>query len=75
MRGYCAIVRMHYGPPAMHESLERIAALLTAAESVAAALQAARETGNESWERYCNDPAIDALLSACADLEHELERE
>ena len=55
--------------------LEALADTLRSAEAVVAAFQTLRDTTTENrWEELCSDPLLDALLSACTDLEHHLER-
>jgi hypothetical protein len=55
--------------------LEALADTLRSAEAVVAAFQTLRDTTTEDrWEEICSDELLDALLSACTDLEHHLER-
>ena len=55
--------------------LEVLADTLRSAESVVAALQALRDaTTEDRWDEICSDGLLDALLSACTDLEYDLER-
>jgi len=56
-------------------SLEVLADTLRSAEAVVAALQALRDaTTEDRWDEICSDELLDALLSACTDLEYDLER-
>jgi len=55
--------------------LEALADTLRSAEAVVAALQTLRDSApEERWEEICSDELLDALLSACLDLEYDLER-
>lgn len=55
--------------------LEALVDTLRSAERVVAALQTLRDTTTEDrWEELCSDELLDALLSACTDLEADLER-
>jgi len=56
------------------EALAQTANVISAAESVAAALQALRDgTTEDQWDQLCGNELLDALISACMDLEYELE--
>ena len=56
------------------EALAQTADVISAAESVAAALQALRDgTTDDQWDQLCETELIDALIAACMDLEAELE--
>ena len=49
---------------------DQLCSVLNYAESVAIALQALRDaTDEDDWDALCEVPALDALLSACCDLE------
>lgn len=55
--------------------LEALVDTIRSAETVVAALQALRDaTTEDQWEEICSNELLDALLSACADLEYDLER-
>ncbi len=55
--------------------LEALVDTLRSAERVVAALQTLRDTTTEErWDELCSDELLDALLSACTDLEADLER-
>lgn len=55
--------------------LEALVDTLRSAERVVAAFQTLRDTTTEDrWEELCSDELLDALLSACTDLEADLER-
>lgn len=55
--------------------LEALVDTLRSAERVVAAFQTLRDTATEErWEELCSDELLDALLSACTDLEADLER-
>ncbi len=59
----------------LSDSVERLANLVDSAQIVVLRLQALRDaTTDDQWERYCSDLAMDALLDACLELEHEIER-
>jgi hypothetical protein len=56
------------------EALAQTANVISAAESVTAALQTLRDgTTEDQWDQLCDNELIDALIAACMDLEHELE--
>jgi type II secretory pathway component PulF len=56
------------------EALGQIATVISAAESVVAALQALRDgTTEDQWEQLCSSELVDALISSCMDMESELE--
>jgi hypothetical protein len=56
------------------EALGQMATVIGSAESVVAALQALREgTTDAQWDKLCDNELLDALISACMDLESELE--
>ena len=56
------------------EALAQTANVISAAESVTAALQALRVgTTEDQWDQLCDNDLIDALIAACMDLEDELE--
>ena len=56
------------------EALAQTANVISAAESVTAALQALRDgTTEDQWNQLCDNELIDALIAACMDLEDELE--
>jgi hypothetical protein len=55
--------------------LEALVDTIRSAERVVAAFQTLRDTTTEDrWEELCSDELLDALLSACTDLEADLER-
>ena len=55
--------------------LKALADTLRSAEAVVAALQVLRDTTPEDrWDELCSNELLDALLSACMDLEYDLER-
>ena len=54
--------------------LEAIADLIASAEAVKQALEDMRErTTDDEWEEICSNPHVDALLSACMDLEDRIQ--
>jgi len=56
------------------EALGQMGTVIGSAESVVAALQALREgTTDAQWDKLCDNELLDALISACMDLESELE--
>ena len=56
------------------EALAQTANVISAAESVATALQALRDgTTEDQWDQLCDNELIDRLIAACMDLEYELE--
>jgi hypothetical protein len=56
------------------EALGQMATVICSAESVVAALQALRDgTTEEQWDQIISNELVDALISACMDLECELE--
>jgi hypothetical protein len=56
------------------EALGQMATVIGSAESVVAALQALREgTTDAQWDKLCDNELLDALISACMDLESDLE--
>ena len=56
------------------EALAQTANVISAAESVTAALQALRVgTTEDQWDQLCDNELLDALIAACTDLEDELE--
>ena len=56
------------------EAQAQTANVISAAESVTAALQALREgTTEDQWDQLCDNELLDALIAACMDLEDELE--
>jgi predicted homoserine dehydrogenase-like protein len=56
------------------EALAQTANVISAAESVATALQALRNgTTEDQWDQLCENELIDGLIDACMDLEFELE--
>jgi hypothetical protein len=56
------------------EALSQMATVIGSAESVVAALQALREgTTDAQWDKLCDNELLDALISACMDLESDLE--
>jgi hypothetical protein len=56
------------------EALAQTANVISAAESVATALQALRNgTTEDQWDQLCDNELIDGLIAACMDLEFELE--
>lgn len=55
--------------------LEALVDTIRSAERVVAAFQTLRgTTTGDRWEELCSDELLDALLSACTDLEADLER-
>jgi len=49
--------------------------VISSAESVVKALQVMRDTcSEEQWDAFCECEALDKLLSACCDLEFDLEK-
>jgi len=56
------------------EALGQMATVIGSAESVVAALQALREGATDAqWDKLCDNELLDALISACMDLESDLE--
>jgi len=56
------------------EALAQTADVISAAESVADALQALRDgTTDDQSDQLCDNELLDALIAACMDLEAELE--
>jgi len=56
------------------EALGQMAAVISSAESVVAALQALRDgTTEDQWEQLCENELIDALICECMDLESYLD--
>ena len=56
------------------EALAQTANVISAAESVTAALQALRNgTTEDQWDQLCENELVDRLIAACMDLEFELE--
>jgi hypothetical protein len=56
------------------EALAQTANVISAAESVTAALQALRDgTTEDQWNQLCDNELLDALIASCMDLEDELE--
>jgi hypothetical protein len=56
------------------EALAQTANVISAAESVATALQALRDgTTEDQWDQLCENELVDRLIDACMDLEFELE--
>ena len=54
--------------------LEAIADLIASAEAVRQALEDMREcTTDDEWEEICSNPLVDALVSACMDLEDRIQ--
>lgn len=54
--------------------IEAIADLIASAEAVAQALQELRVcTTDDEWEEICSNPLVDALVSACMDLEDRIQ--
>jgi hypothetical protein len=50
--------------------LEAFAQMIDSIESVAEALENLRQgTTDEQWDELCSNPLVDALLSACMDVE------
>ena len=59
---------------ALAQTAAQTANVISAAESVADALQALRDgTTDDQWDQLCENELIDALIAACMDLEAELE--
>ena len=55
------------------EALAQTANVISAAESVTAALQALRDgTTEDQWDQLCENELLDALIASCIYLEHEL---
>lgn len=51
-------------------ALESIVELVESTEAVATALEALRKgTTDEEWDAICDNPLVDALISACMDVE------
>ena len=58
----------------MSAGLEAIADLIDSAEAVKKALEDMRErTTDDEWEQICSNPLVDALVSACMDLEDRIQ--
>lgn len=56
------------------EALGQMATVIGSAESVVAALQALRaDTTDEQWDQIISNELVDRLISACMDLESELD--
>lgn len=56
------------------EALSKMAKVIGSAESVVAALQALRaDTTDEQWDQIISNELVDCLISACMDLESELD--
>ena len=54
--------------------LEAIVDLVASAEAVKEALEDMRErTTDDEWEQICSNPHVDALLSACMELEFRIQ--
>lgn len=54
--------------------IEAIADLIASAEAVKQALEDMREcTTDDEWEEICSNPLVDALVSACMDLEDRIQ--
>ena len=54
--------------------LEAIADLIVSAEAVKKALEDMRAcTTDDEWEEICSNPLVDALVSACMDLEDRIQ--
>ena len=54
--------------------IQELATVLSNAEEVVAAFQALRDASStELWDELCSCPPVDALLSACCELEEALD--
>ena len=57
----------------MLESIERMYSLVEAAQSLAKALDAAREgLSDDEWEALCANPLVDAILAEAMEVEDHL---
>lgn len=68
----------HYPAPRQMNTLatqiQELAAVLSDAQDVVAAFQALRDASStELWDELCSCPPVDALLSACCELEEALD--
>jgi hypothetical protein len=68
---------LHPAPRQMNTlatQIQELAAVLSNAEEVVAAFQALRDAcSDEQWDELCSCPPVDALLSACCELEEALD--
>ena len=54
--------------------LEAIVDLVASAEAVKEALENMREcTTDDEWEEICSNPLVDALVTACVELEFRIQ--